>query len=307
MVADDSGATEVFVLKGSVETRAGEESRPLVLREKEARRFAKGNRTSEVADRDVKWHRLARLVALERTPQSLHFLHCSFDVDAAGNPLSGEPWSRDPGGSGAFTPADEPVVPGRFREAFQMSAISHGALQLSEDLRRAPVQTVAFWVKAPRDAGLPEAGPIVSWARTERRGAHAAIGWNGLPSQGPVGALRTGVGRAFIVGESSVRDEQWHHVAVILTPARRHPEKIQVRQYVDGRLDGVSNRRPVRRDRPSEIAPDDRLWLGRASSAGPEHFHGAIDELYVIDRALSPQEIHQLMEKNELPGATARL
>jgi ferric-dicitrate binding protein FerR (iron transport regulator) len=304
MVTDDRGATEVFVLKGSVETRAGEESQPLVLREREARRFAKGKRTSEVADRDLKWRKLARLVALERTPRPLHFLHCSFDVDAAGNPLSGQPWSRDPRGSG---PTDEPVVPGRFGQAFQMSATSHGALELNDELRGAPVQTVAFWLKVPLDAGLSESRPIVSWSRAEPIAARVAMGWNGLPGQGPLGALRTSVGRAFTVGETSVRDEQWHHVAVIFTPARRHPEKLQVRQYVDGRLDGVSMRRMLKRGQSIASAPDDLLWLGRASDDSRENFHGAIDELYVIDRALSPQEIHQLMEKNELPGGSAVL
>jgi hypothetical protein len=301
MVADDSGATEVFVLKGSVETRASDESQPLVLVEREARRFAKGKRTSEVADRELKWGRLARLAALERTPRPLHFLHCSFDVDEAGNPLAGQPWSRTP------APAVEPPVPGPFRQAFQMGPASLGALSLTSELRSASVQTVAFWVKVPPGAGLSESGPMVSWSRPGLGGARVAIGWNGLPSQGPVGALRTSVGRGSVVGETSVRDEQWHHIAVILTPARRHPEKVQVRQYIDGRLDGVANRRPLKRPRPPETAPDDLLWLGRASAEATENFHGALDELYIIDRALSPQEIHQLIEKNELPGAAVAL
>ena len=38
--------------------------------------------------------------------------------------------------------------------------------------------------------------------------------------------------------------------------------------------------------------------LGEAAGQGPG---------YIIDRALSPQEIHQLMEKNELPGAAVAL
>lgn len=303
MVADDRGETEVFVLKGSVETRAGDSSQPLVLREREARRFAKGKHISEVADREAKWHKFSRLAALERPARPLHFLHCSFDVDAAGGPLSGEPWSHVVAGSGG----DERIVGGRFGQAFQMSALSHGALQLSAELRRATVQTVAFWVKVPHDAGLPESGPIVSWSRTGNREARAAIGWNGLPGQGALGALRTSVGRAFTVGDNSVRDDQWHHVAVILTPARRNPEKFQVRQYVDGRFDGVSNRRPMKRAQPLEAALDDHLWLGCASLGSREHFRGAIDELYVIDRALSPQEIHELMERNALPGGRAEL
>lgn len=300
MVADDRGATEVFVLKGSVETRAGEESQPLVLREREARRFAKGKRTSEVADRDQKWRKLARLVALERTPRPLHFLHCSFDVDANQKPLSGELWAKT---SSHLAFLHESMVAGRFGNAFQISADCYGVLAMNEEVRNAPVQTVAFWLKVPGDAGLSDSRPIVSWSRAEAHGAGVAIGWNGLPSQGPLGALRTNVGRVFTVGETSVRDEQWHHIAVILTPARRHPEKLQVRQYIDGRLDGVSMRRPVKRGQPLETAPDDRLWLGRASEESRENFRGTIDELYVIDRALSPQEIHLLMEKNELPAA----
>jgi hypothetical protein len=275
-----------------------------VLRESEARRFAKGRRTSEVADRDLKWRKLARLAALERTPRPFHFLHCSFDVGENGKPVSGEWWAH-PSSDPAFL--DESAVPGRFGHAFQVSADCYGLLTPDEELRSAPAQTVAFWLKVPPRAGLSESAPILSWRRTGNRAAPAAIGWNGLPGQGPLGALRTSAGRGFLVGETSVRDDQWHHVAVIFTPGRRNREKVQVRQYIDGRLDGVSARRPAKRARPGENPVDERLWIGRASEEATENFSGLIDELYVIDQALSPQEIHQLMEKNELPGGSLAL
>jgi hypothetical protein len=57
--------------------------------------------------------------------------------------------------------------------------------------------------------------------------------------------------------------------------------------------------------RPSQ----DMLVFGRSlegSLTGGGHFLGGLDEVYLTDRALSPQEIKRLMIQNELPQSEPR-
>jgi hypothetical protein len=126
------------------------------------------------------------------------------------------------------------------------------------------------------------------------------IDWNSQPAHGPLGALSTSAGRGFTIGTTPLRDGRWHHVAVVLTPGRRIKEKVQVKQYVDGRLEGISARRPMKRNRFENPPHDNLLWMGRASELASERFRGEIDELFVANRALSPQEIKQLMQENRV-------
>ena len=69
----------------------------------------------------------------------------------------------------------------------------------------------------------------------------------------------------------------------------------QVRQYVDGKLEGISARRNrppgERRDRPER--PARRTRCGSAKARDGSHFHGEIDELFLADAALTPQDIRR--------------
>jgi hypothetical protein len=51
----------------------------------------------------------------------------------------------------------------------------------------------------------------------------------------------------------------------------------------------------------------DIVWLGcRVGAGGPrvQRFRGDLDELFIADRGLEPQEIVSLMNDNRLPTAT---
>ena len=82
---------------------------------------------------------------------------------------------------------------------------------------------------------------------------------------------------------------------------------MQVRQYVDGRLESSTvmpgrTRGPAVAENP---ALADIVWLGRRLGPnGPrsERFRGDLDELFIADRGLEPQEIVSLMNDNRLPS-----
>lgn len=318
MVADETGATEVFVLKGSVEAAArdaaGNNLAPVVLHEKQARRFSVAG-SSEVRDRDAKLAKLSRKRALERFVRPANFVHWSFDEEAG--PAFAE--SGSPVG-GSFTAQLEPAADalsagtrteGRWERALQLDGRLFAKASMPGIGKRS-ARTVAFWINVPADAPLPEAGAMLAWPGHGGRGIE--IGWNRNPLDGALGVLRTGAGRNSLIGSMPLRDGRWHHLAVVFSPKGK-TDGLQIRQYVDGRLDGLSARRNPKRGRNgtggnAEVAgsTEEVLWIGRslAGSASATHFRGALDELFIADRALTPPEIRHLMTQNQ-PAAPETL
>ena len=307
MVADDSGATEVFVLKGSVEASTAGSRDALVLREKESRQFSKRG-VSAVADHERKFARLKQSVGLERFSGPVRCVHWSFDET-----------------TGGVAKADVLGVPtesydARLEPELAMARAEgqwHGALNFNGKLSAtaafpgigaSAARTVAFWVKLPANTPLSGGSTMVAWGAKlpKKHMTPVQIGWNSNPEQGALGALRTERGRDFAIGTTPLRDGQWHHIAVVFVPTGgRSQHRVNVNQYVDGRLEGTTLSRARTRFSPlaDEAAepPHDILCLGRRL-AGPhlkrERFRGALDELFIADRALMPREIVQLIKTN---------
>jgi hypothetical protein len=165
----------------------------------------------------------------------------------------------------------------------------------------------------PQDAQLSAAYAIVAWRaaskKLDARPVH--ISWNRNPSEGPIGVLRTDYGRGYALGATPLRDGRWHHVAVVFVPGDDAGTPVQVKQYVDGRLEGEGAPSPPGSKSPApELSPQEAaginnvVWLGcRLGNNGPrkERFRGEIDELFIADRAISPVEIVSLMKDNQPP------
>jgi ferric-dicitrate binding protein FerR (iron transport regulator) len=310
MIADESGATEVFVLQGAVETSArdaaGNNLDSVILREKQARRFTRAG-GSDVPDRDAKLAKFARKLPLERYLRPANFVHWSFDEEA------GPAFAQSIGSAEAdFTARLEPAAAalsagtrtaGRWERALLLDGSTFAKADFPGIGKRA-ARTVAFWINVPADAPLPDAGAMLAWPGGHGRGCE--IGWNRHPLDGALGTLRTAAGRTSIVGSAPLRDGRWHHVAVVFSPRQKAEGALQIRQYVDGRLDGSTARRSVKRGRnaahkdAATSMSDEVLWIGRnlAGSDSAAHFRGALDEVFIADRALSPPEIRHLMKQN---------
>ena len=301
VVAGSGGEREVFVTKGAVEVQsrdeAGREQPGLVLHENQARRFAVGGGT-EVRDRDQKLARLAKKIPLDRLLQPANYVHWTFD-ELNGAMFPGLATGMERGGHDARIHAANGLdfasvrTPGRFANAAHFD----GALSATSPfagLSKRAARTVAMWVKVGEDAPLSEAGAMLSWSGAE-------IGWNRNPQFGALGALRTKVGRNSIAGTTPLRDGRWHHVAVVFKPGRK-PDAMQIRQYVDGRLEGAPMKRGSRRVfARNSVSPG--AWAGDALTIGAAQdgtfFRGDVDELFIADRVLAPQEIRQLMLRNQ--------
>lgn len=301
VVADAGGSREVFVTKGAIEVQSREEAERdqpgLALRENQARRFSTSG-PSEVRDRDQKVAKLTRKTPLDRFIQPANFAHWSFD-EVKGNALRGVSIGTDPAEVNAQLRAPGGVdfasltTPGKFLNAMRFDG-SVSATANIPGLSKRTARTAAVWVKLDEGTPLSNAGAVLSWSGVE-------IGWNRNPELGTIGALKTRAGRAATAGTTPLRDGRWHHIAVVLNPGRK-PEMTQIRQYVDGRLEGAPSKRNAKKsiarnfNAATALEPD-ALAIGAALDGSL--FRGEMDELFIADRVLAPQEIRQLMMRNQ--------
>lgn len=318
MVADDT-RTDVIVLKGKVEADPGAspDQPAIVLREKEGRRFASSG-GADLPISEQLFEKLNQRVSLNHFSQATTYAHWSFD-EAAGDLLVADTFgasldtssARLEGGSGPDLSAAH--VGGRWGQhalRFDGSLFAKAALPgISENSPR----TVLFWIRIPPDAQLSDAYAMVAWvAGNNQLGPHPVhISWNRNPNEGTLGVLRTDYGHGFALGETPLRDNQWHHVAVVFAPGKDDGAPVEIKQYVDGRFEGEGKPSPPgRSEDPAKFSDAatvkvrDRIWLGcRVGSSGPrmDRFRGEMDELIVANRALGPREIVELMKNNQPP------
>jgi hypothetical protein len=170
------------------------------------------------------------------------------------------------------------------------------------DLGQRRARTLAFWVRAGGDSQMPEAAPMLAWPLGGREPRAVEVAWNRNPNQGPLGALRTRVGRGYFVGSTPVRDGRWHHVAVVFLPKQKSDASPQIKHYIDGRLDSIAwkqgGKRPAAESPEPAPAIEGGLWLGHGMGGASERFRGQLDEVFIADRALTPHEIRHLMTHN---------
>ena len=132
-------------------------------------------------------------------------------------------------------------------------------------------RTIAFWVKVPENAPLSGAYSMVAWRGDNEQLASRPvhIGWNRHPMEGPLGAIRTDFSGGHAMGMTPLRDGRWHHIAVIFLLSDDPATPVQVKQYVDGRLESNTVTPGPKRSIRANVSRRDRqlvqrqaAWLG---------------------------------------------
>lgn len=312
VLADSDRGAEVLVNRGAVEAapRDGGDDGSILLREREGRRFdAEG--VSDVADHARKLALFPDPLPLDRFAPGIRLAHWTFDE--AQGPARGEGALASGGGMQLLgSPAAEDGssrTDGRRGRALQFDGRRYAKAAVP-GLSGSQARTVAFWVRVPEDAPPVDAW-MAAWGtqlpKLGRRPVH--IGWNRRPGEGALGALRTDFGGGHALGTTSLRDGQWHHVAVCFAAGEDPRAPVEVKQYVDGRLESSTIVPGVLspREGTGDAALPDLLWLGYRLTGNRQEgrrFLGQIDELFVADRALQPHEIVALLRENRLPAST---
>lgn len=160
-------------------------------------------------------------------------------------------------------------------------------------------RTIAFWLRLPEGAEAEKFQGIVLWGDTRDSGGKFVVNWNFFTKTGNLGALRFNCAAGNVVGETDLRDGNWHHVAVVLGGSTDPENGMGVTLYVDGIQEKVSGTRYG--DPDTVLGNDEDSWLsiGRFFDVDvPNHgtLRGDIDDLYIFQSALTPESIQDLME-----------
>jgi ferric-dicitrate binding protein FerR (iron transport regulator) len=317
MIADPNGATDLLVLKGAVEASPQNPTnqQTILMHKDQALRFAASGIT-DVNDSKEKFARYTRTVPLDYFTPPTEYMHWSLDetdgtrMHADNLGVAANSYDLTLKDAGSLAEVAAAHIDGRWQGGLNFNGHCYARAAFPGLSGNSP-RTVAFWVRVPADAQLSDAYAMVAWrAQSEKlsfRPVH--ICWNRNPGEGTVGVLRTDYGGGYALGTTSLRDGQWHYIAVAFVPGENASTPVQVKQYVDGRLEGEGypslpgekeDTTPPSVDDPKTV--NDTLWLGcRLGRNGPRknHFRGDMDELYIANRALEPREIVELMKNNQ--------
>jgi hypothetical protein len=287
VTAAEDGAAEVFVLKGAVEVHPRMTGGPRgksVLREKQARRFAKAG-PMEVRNSDEKFQRLMRKVMIDRIRNPINWTRWRFDEE--NGQLAKVENSGFSAGSIRVAGTGDHWMAGKWGGALSFNG--QPAAKLSTPLKRG-VRTVALWVRLPQAHSASTSTPIAGLPLGKGTIGSVELAVNSHPADGVPGALRLQSAGGWMIGSTPLLDGRWHHVAVVFSGNAKNRPAVAV--YLDGRLESPSGKQGFQQR--TDSAPSDGLWLGG------EGFTGLIDELVLADRPLTPYEIRHLMRTNEL-------
>lgn len=119
--------------------------------------------------------------------------------------------------------------------------------------------------------------------------------------------MRIGTYNAQVVGSTDLRDDKWHHIAVVLYGGETSNISTHVMLYVDGKLEKTENKSIAKVNTQLNDPKSRALSIGRnigfnkhAAHDKQNYFKGSVDELYIFEAALSQQQIQSLMKNGRL-------
>ncbi|MEM9158212.1 MAG: LamG-like jellyroll fold domain-containing protein [Verrucomicrobiota bacterium] len=305
----EEGETEVHVMQGKVKARGHWEAEYSDLVGNQAKRWNGQSREKEelaVQAQNFLLELPDREFVGERS-----YLHWGFDEEGGVDcEIEGRGFDLA-AGRGRFYFNDEQIYPGEVGVGPQrISGVSGKALRFQGDggwvktnfsgVSGGEARTVAFWVKAlPEDQmayaaiGWGEFGPGTVWQ----------ISLNPDSEHGPLGRLRLGILSGQLIGKRDLRDGLWHHIAVVMYPGD-HDDRAKLTThtlfYVDGELEMTTQKSFEEVNTLTEEENSKRLMIGRSTAGGRvSTFRGSMDELYVVQGALSQEEIQSLMANDD--------
>ena len=174
---------------------------------------------------------------------------------------------------------DSHSVPGRVGKALQFDG-KEACVRISgfKGVTGGQPRTVLAWIKTQSTEG-----EVVSWGENA-----AGKKWMFGFIRGHLGVSPHG---GYLYMKSTVSDDAWHQVAVVVreaSPPNLHDHVALYRDGTPAEIDdiGLLDLWPIDTGNQSDVR------IGR-------QFKGAIDDLRIYDRALSEDEIHALFEKGK--------
>jgi hypothetical protein len=298
---DKSGEMEVHVLEGTVTAATHVNRKDVVtLHKNEAMRLGDGPSQRMNADDGVFITDLPPLPA-----GNPGFIRWSFEEPAGADLInSGKGLAETRADARLMTARQDAGYAQRIAGRYGSGLAFDGSGQFAESgfhgiSGQAP-RTVSLWARVPADLPITQSYAMIGWGKVEGNGSAWQISVNPVETEGPLGALRVGTGRAAVVGSTDLRDGRWHHLTAVMYGGSP-TTATHVLLYVDGVLE-TTTRKSVRAI-DTELPPDSHgVWLGRNLSRwGPEppgaaFFRGELDEVHIFDAALGQSMILDVMQ-----------
>ena len=300
----DKGETEVHVLEGKVETRTGKAKQ--LLTESQASFITAKSTIAKEADAG----KFMRILP-EKHTDKISYIHWSFD-EAQGkvSAYKGkniEDKDYDAYLTSTYQNGKGPNwADGKFKGAVNFDGNGNYIETGFPGIGGSKARTVAFWTKVPRDARTDQATSMVAWGSYLGKGRTWQVSWNWQGKDGNVGAIRAGLYHGQIVGTQDLRDDKWHHIAVVMFGGEKANVSTHILLYVDGKLEPASRKSilDVKTDIKSKESTN--VLMGRDAMAQiygkKQHkvFKGMLDEVYIFNFALDDEQIRSLMDYNKV-------
>nr|MCU0750926.1 LamG domain-containing protein [Akkermansiaceae bacterium] len=290
----DFRATLVHVLDGKIEAAPRGGNSFVTLSGNQASRLSRGKLTP-IAFLADGWPARPDSQETRGFPGSVHWSFDRFQVDETLDSSGVHPlWLRS-------SAADRPDASARLQRGMRGQALTfNGVDEYAESTYRGvsgnQARSVALWVRIPPEASHAYPNGIVSWG-TYEQSRKWQVCWNN-GDQGTVGALRVEFGDGYLIGTTDLRDGLWHHLSVVFLGGDGSDVASHVKLYVNGRLETLSGRKSqfIRTDTesPQAIAVTLGRWLGNWPGKEPFLYHGALDEVFIFEDALTPAQVARL-------------
>jgi hypothetical protein len=305
---DKKGKSQVHVLTGEVKVRASEHNQYEHLTEDQARAYDLKQQVAIIKNQP---HRFMRALP-GKSIQNPDYLHWPLDrekgdvVSCQGKGINGKCFDGKRR-SLIATKVGPEYVAGKFGDAIFFNGEDDWLETGFDGIGGSKPRTVAFWVKVPKDFAIEQGYGILSWGLADKLSAWQ-ISSNPLELTGPIGRIRIGTNHAEIVGTTDLRDDQWHHVAIVLFGGEAVNLATHILIYLDGQLEKTATK-SLARVFTELNHPDSRpLMMGRNMAfKNPKNtaqkfrfFKGWIDEVYIFDSALEQEKVQNLMNANQL-------
>ena len=307
-----SGACEVHVLEGEVKARPREHRTFTKLTKNEGVAIGENQHITMIQSQPERFRR-----ALPgRSAKSPQYLHWSCDgeaelVECGGTGINGKFY---PGQLEGYEGGEGPVYAnGQFGKALYFNGEDAYVQTAFSGIGGTSPRTVAFWAKVPKNFSELNGYGMLGWGLMEF-GSAWQVSPNPDSAEGLLGRLRIGTKDAPIVGTTDLRDNRWHHVAVVMYGGDDADLSTHVLLYVDGQLEKTSLKSVARIE--TELGHERSLPLMFGRNIGfadaptrvkARFFKGWLDEIFVVDTALEQEKIQRLMESNSLTPRTVEL
>ena len=303
---DEQGATAVEVLIGEVElTPNAAEEQKLLLRKNERLHVQR----SGVISREIQ-----PLSPVDSLPNKLEirelaYVHWPFDdlVSGLSSALS-KPQRQDDlsarfmeGKAKATDKNEGPELSyGVFGSALKLDGVNDLVETDYLGIDGAKPRTVSFWMRVPKKTQQGKNYAVVHWGNPTRKSEKWQIGWNALGHQGNLGAIRTEFKQGYVIGETDLRDGKWHHIVSLFIGGENADVATHVRHYIDGKLESVSGYQRAKIKTNIDDPHSRPVTFGRKLEGGSNYLKASLDELYIIEGAVTPGQIRKLKNKNSL-------